>query len=128
MIDAKIFNDEVNNFLKHENDQSKVLIFKSANIRNLSYIDFLDWFAFDLGFMFFNIEVVDEKDEEKTLGFFPELRYYNNNVFGEKVKDYKLSEEWQDLKSSSTKLARETISKIFSFNDLEKFISKKNYS
>lgn len=125
MINTKVFNKEVANFLDKLGDNKKVSIFKSANIYHSDYSNFLDWFAYDLGIMFFNIEVVNKN--LKTLGYFPELRIYDNNVFKEKCEDIRLSNEWIDLKKSSEILAKEVIKKIFSYDHLETFIKEKNY-
>lgn len=127
MVDDKIFNKEISSFLNTIENQTTVSVFKNANIYHSDYYNFLDGFAFDLGLSFMNIEVVDEKNHEKTLGFLPTLRFHNDNVFNEKAEDIQLSKEWLDKKISSSILARSLITKIFNYDNLETFIKEKNY-
>lgn len=127
MIDEKVFNKEITHFINEFENQNVTSAFKSANFRNSSYYDFLDWFTFDLGFSFMNIEVVDERNHEKTLGFYPKLRIHNDNVLNLKEEDILLSYEWLDLKTSSSVLAKNVIRKVFGFERLETFVKQKNY-
>lgn len=125
MIDERIFNKEISVFLDDNKNDLRVKAFKNANLNHYNYLNFLDSFAFNLGLSFFNIEVVSDKNHNKTLGFYPVLRIHNDNVFDKKVEDIKLSEEWLDLKTSSKLLAQEVLNQIMKFNDLRSFVNMK---
>lgn len=121
------FEKRIKKFLIEQPDSSAtatILKIKNCLPKSGSYYNLFDDFCNRLGFGFVNDELVNEKND-KTIGFYPLIKYYPNNILNEPAGEKQLVNVNSPVneKLSYEILAKQVVYRIMEIPNLDEVIA-----